>query len=145
MKRRMFVLSGFAVILGGAAVRIALSDKYAAVAKILHKRLDYLTLDPQGVAQFAQDIVADGISGSKMILVDAMGPLYTDTQLSPDDKIGATVRHGEDRVVTQYLLSSDLFINGADTSRIVRYRGYYNPMVACAGNPFARPPLDGEA
>jgi len=40
--------------------------------------------------------------------------------------------------VTQYLISSDFFKNGADKNRTVNYLGYYDPMVAC-NNPFARP------
>jgi len=145
MRRRTFVLSSIAVVMGAGGLRVALSDKHATIAKILHKNLDYLTLDPAGVAQFARDLVSRGISGGKLILVDLMGPLYTQMRLSPDRRMGAALRHGEDRVITQYLISSDFFVNGADTSRIVRYLGYYNPLVACRGNPFARPPVDGAA
>ena len=40
-----------------------------------------------------------------------------------------------------FLLSSDFFALGADESKTVRYRGYYDPVrqVDRCGNPFARP------
>jgi hypothetical protein len=70
--------------------------------------------------------------------IDAAGPLYTLPAMAGNNKFDSAIRHGEDRVVTQYLMSSDFFKNGADETRTVRYAGYYDPMIAC-GNPFARP------
>jgi hypothetical protein len=57
--------------------------------------------------------------------------------LSGDGFIDTAIRHGEERVTTLFLLSSDFFVNGADISRPVSYVGYYDPARAC-GNPFAR-------
>ena len=63
--------------------------------------------------------------------------------LNGRDVVQETIRHGEERVVSAFLLSSDFFVNGADTSRIVRYLGFYDPLKACS-NPFARfPTRDG--
>jgi hypothetical protein len=75
------------------------------------------------------------------MVIDSAGPLYSDTHVSPDGRFGNALRHGEDHVVTQFLISSDFFINGADTSRVVKYRSWYGAQVPC-GNPFARP-VDG--
>jgi len=146
MQRRTFILSGVGAILGAGALRLALSDQRSAVAKILHRRLDYLNLDPQGVAQFAQDIVNHGISGSKLTLVDAMGPLYTRLDLLPNSRVNVSLRHGEERITSKFLLSSDFFDHGADTSRLVRYLGYFErtDLRACS-SPFARPPPDDAA
>ena len=139
MKRRTFVLSTAAGVLGLVSLRYGLSKPESAIAKVLYKRLPYLKLDEAGVRRFAADVCArDVISNFRLDMLDSAGPLYTGIAMSPDGRIGSTLRHGEDRVVTQYLISSDFFINGADINRIVLYRGYFNPMIAC-GNPFARP------
>jgi len=139
MKRRYFLLAGFAGICGIAGWRFAVSSEQAAIAKVLHKRLGYLKLEPAGVQQFCRDLAATGaISGGRLRFIDAVGPLYTLPALSADNKIDNAIRHGEDRVVTLYLLSTDFFKNGADVNRTVSYVRYYDPMIAC-GNPFARP------
>jgi hypothetical protein len=139
MKRRTF-LQTTAVALGGVvAWRFAVSNDEDAVVKVLYKKLAYLHLEEAGVLQFAADLSKKFIiSGFRLHLIDAAGGLYTGSSLSPDGKPGRALRHGEDRVTTQYLMSSDFFINGADKTRTVKYLGYYDPMVAC-NNPFARP------
>lgn len=139
MKRRYFLLSGLAGVCGLAAWRFACSSDEAAVAKVVHKRLSYLNLDPAGVQQFARDLTAARfISSARLQFIDAVGPLYTRPALSSDNRLDNAVRHGEDRVVTLYLLSSDFFKHGADESRVVSYLHYYDPLIACS-NPFARP------
>jgi hypothetical protein len=140
MRRRTFLLST-AVVLGGAvAWRYAAGRDQSAIAKVLYKKLPYLRLDEDGVSRFAGDIASKGIVSSfRLHVIDAADGLYTHHPLSPDSRLGRLIRHGEDRVVTQYLMSSDFFINGADKNRTVRYLGYYDPLVAC-NNPFARPP-----
>jgi len=139
MKRRYFLLSGLAGICGIAGWRFAVSSEQAAIAKVLHKRLDYLRLDPAGVQQFCRDLSATGvISSGRLRFIDALGPIYTLPALSADNKMDNSICHGEDRVVTLYLLSTDFFKNGADLNRTVSYVRYYDPLIAC-GNPFARP------
>ncbi len=142
MNRRKLI---FGSIAGGIALlgaRVGLANPRNAIERVLHKRLAYLKLDPAGVRQFSDDVLhRQIISHFRLMVIDFVGPLYTDTDPSPDGRIGSTLRHGEDRVVSQFLISSDFFINGADTSRTVRYLGWYNPLAAC-GNPFARP-VDG--
>jgi len=139
MKRRTF-LQTTAIALGGVvAWRLAVSNDEDAVVKVLYKKLAYLHLEEEGVRQFAADLSRKFIiSGFRLHLIDAAGGLYTGSHLSADGKPGRALRHGEDRVTTQYLMSSDFFINGADKARTVKYLGYYDPMVAC-NNPFARP------
>jgi hypothetical protein len=148
VKRRTFVISGAAVIVAGGALRIALSDKESAVAKILHKRLPYLSLDSAGVAQFAKDAVAhDVIAGTKLRFLDGIGPLYTRFDRSPGKKQNGDIRRGEERLVGEYLLSSDFFRNGADETRVVRYLGFYDGSkdISACSNPFARPVLPASA
>ena len=139
MKRRYFMLSCVAGVAGVAAARYASSSEQSAIAKVLYKKLSYLKLDAQGVRQFAIDLAArGGISAARLRLVDAIGPLYTHTHLEGHNAVDTAVHHGEDRVTTLYLLSSDFFKRHAGQDRVVRYTGFYDPLIAC-GNPFARP------
>jgi hypothetical protein len=139
MKRRHFLLAAALGIGGALCLRFALSKGESAIVKTLYKKLDYLMLDGAGVRQFAHDLAAHRvISSSRLHIIDAAGPLYTHFAMPQNSKLGNLIRHGEDRVVTLYLMSSDFFKNGADESRVVQYLGYYDPLVAC-NNPFARP------
>jgi hypothetical protein len=139
--QRRNVLVGFAALGAlGATMRwsgasLAPED---AVKTIVYKRLDYLSLDPAGVRQFAADYVAAmDISTAKLRLIAAVAPLYRRLSSAPGHFLYRSARYGEERVVTRYLLSSDFFSSGADENRIVRYLGFYDPLQAC-GNPFAR-------
>lgn len=139
MKRRYFVLSGLAAVCGLVGARYVRSTDEASIVKVLRKKLDYLKLDPDGVQRFARDLAAaHNISSARLRIIDAAGPLYTDLALSADNALNNGIRHGEDRVVTLYLLSSDFFKHGADENRTIQYLSFYDPLVAC-GNPFARP------
>lgn len=139
MRRRTFLLSSSAAICGVIAWDFATSSDQNAIIKVLRKKLHYLRLDDAGVRRYAADIALLGIVSSlRLHVIDAADGLYERHTLNPDSALGRALRHGEDRVVTQYLISSDFFINGADKNRTVKYLGYYDPMVAC-NNPFARP------
>jgi hypothetical protein len=140
MKRRTFLYGAAAGVLGLAAWRAAGSRDERAIAKVIYKKLGYLKLDPAGVRQFAADVSAHkAISSLRLRSIDALGPLYTGYSLSPNGHLAEAITHGEDKVTTLYLMSSDFFRNGADKTQTVHYLGYYDPVVAC-NNPFARPP-----
>jgi|ERR1035441_5823035 hypothetical protein len=139
MKRRTFLVSAAAAFGGVIAWRLSSSKEQTAIVKVIYKRLAYLKLDDAGVRRFAIDMSAHkAISGLRLRILDAAGGLYTRLSPTPGGRIDRALRHGEDRIVTQYLISSDFFIHGADKSRTVNYLGYYDPLVAC-NNPFARP------
>jgi hypothetical protein len=145
MKRRTFLASATALLAGVIGWRAAASSPESAVSKVIHKKLGYLKLDAEGVRRFAADLVVrKAISPARLRAIDAAGALYTGLSMSHDGALDNAVRHGEDRIVTQYLISSDFFKNGADKSRTVQYLGYYDPLVAC-NNPFARPATDTES
>ncbi|HEY3731875.1 MAG TPA: hypothetical protein VGL28_11510 [Steroidobacteraceae bacterium] len=139
MKRRYFLISALAGAFGLAALRYAFGSDQGAIAKVVFKKLSYLKLDPAGVRQFAHDLArTHAISDARLRLTDALGPLYTLPALSSDNRLDNAIRHGEDRITTLYLLSTDFFKNGADESREVKYLSLYDALVACS-NPFARP------
>ena len=139
MKRRTFLIAAAAGLGGLITWRLSSSKEEAAIIKVIHKQLHYLKLDEAGVQRFALDISARKvISNLRLRIIDAAGGLYTHLSPKADSKVAKAIRHGEDRIVTQYLISSDFFIHGADKSRVVNYLGYYDPLVPC-NNPFARP------
>jgi hypothetical protein len=138
MRRRIFVataLTGLAAFVGW---RTLASSDYDAIVAIIEKRLHYLRKDPDGVRAFARDLAGlHQISSAKIRVVSIARPLYENFALDGDNRFMNGIHHGEERVISGYLLSSDFFANGADESRLVRYLGMYDPLRAC-GNPFAR-------
>jgi hypothetical protein len=117
----------------------AAKDEDGIVA-VLKKRLDYLQLDEAGVHAFAMDLAGrKSIDSTKLRLLAFGAPLYEYTDVSavaPE----YLLEHGEERIVSLYLLSSDFFRNGSDESRLVRYVAFYDPLTSpmpCA-NPFFR-------
>ena len=136
--RRQFLNAALGGLSVASGWRYWRSNEADAVLLVLRKRLDYLQIDPQGARAFAADLVAQRLlSPTRLKLIAAVAPLYMRLGLNGHDALQETIHHGEERVVSNFLLSSDFFINGADTTRSVRYLGFYDPLKACA-NPFAR-------
>jgi hypothetical protein len=136
MNRRIVLLgvAGLAVA-SGLGMHVSEDD---AVAEILFKRLSYLRLDEEGIRQFARDYTARHlISAGKLRALALAGPLYVWLPAGGNGLLTRDIRHGEERIVTTFLLSTDFFQNGADERRPVRYVGLHDPL-RC-GNPFARP------
>jgi hypothetical protein len=141
--RRQFLAAGTAGLTGLVTWRYIRSSDEDAIIAVLNKRLDYLLLDVDGLHAFAGDLAAQKvISSNKLRMLDAAGPIYTQLSVtSYGNALTHAVRHGEERIVSLYLLSSDFFLTGADETRIVRYHGYYDPIRKFhpCSNPFARP------
>jgi len=138
IKRRYFLVAGLAGTVALAGLRFKHSTEEQSIAAILHKRLGYLKLNPEGVRAFAIDLAArHAISPFRLRLVAAMGSMYEHLDSTRHNFLANAIRHGEERVVTSYLLSSDFFVNGSDESRTVNYVSFYDPLRAC-GSPFAR-------
>jgi hypothetical protein len=141
MRRRTFLLSGAAVISALAAWQYFGANVVDVIQMIVRKRLDYLALDPEGLERFAHDMAALHInSKARLQTVSFLRPAYVRFPLSSGhNRFAYLLRHGEDRIVSTYLISSDFFVNGMNESRVVSYLGLPDPLRAC-GNPFARPP-----
>jgi hypothetical protein len=142
MRRRTFLVAGAATVSTLAAWEFFGADTAHVIRMMVVKRLDYLTLDPDGVQRFAQDMATlHVISTPRIQTLSLIKPAYSQFALSSGhSRFAYILRHGEDRIVSTYLISSDFFINAADESRVVKYLGMPSPLRAC-GNPFARPPL----
>jgi hypothetical protein len=136
--RRQFIDAMLGGLVVASGWRYWHSNQEQAILLVLRKRLDYLQIDPQGARAFAADLVSQRLlSPVRLKLIGAFAPLYMRFGLNGHDAVQEIIRHGEERVVSNFLLSSDFFVNGADTTRVVRYLGFYDPLKACS-NPFAR-------
>jgi hypothetical protein len=139
MRRReiLLALTGFGLAAAVSSRLLRASDE-EGVAAIVFKRLKYLKLDPEGVREFARDYSATGvISSAKLRVVAAAGPLYRNLPLSGANPLANGIRHGEERIVTTFLLSSDFFLSGADEGNTVHYLRFFDALQGCR-NPFAR-------
>jgi len=144
MKRReaLAALAGFAVV-GGLAAH---SSAEGGVAAVLFKRLGYLNLDRGDVMRFARDYGARGLmSAGKLRAVSAASALYGAVPQSWEDFVSRDIAHGEERIVTTFLLSSDFFRGAGKAAEPrtspVRYVGFFDPLRG--GNPFARLRVQG--
>lgn len=142
LNRRQFIASVVAGLTGLVSWRYLASDQEGAITEIIRRRLNYLKLDRNGVEQFAKDLAQRGIvSGNKLRLIDMAGPVYTEfySHLN-DNSLSRNFNHGEERIVSMYILSTDFFRNGHDENRVVRYVGFYEPFVKITpcSSPFAR-------
>ncbi len=140
MKRRRFLQVGAGSLAAYLGFHWLTTSEEEMIGMIVQTKLHYLTLDADGVSRFARDLVTlKVISGSRLSALSTIGPLYKHTRLSAgQNKLSHLLRHGEDRIVSTYLISSDFFINGADEARVIRYLGSIGQNRPCA-NPFARP------
>lgn len=144
LTRRSLFVSGFVIAAAGlTGWRFKHSTVADAVMTIIRGRLNYLKLDDSGVAAFAHELAQrNAISSGKLRATSALGSLYMPlSHATSNNALGRALLHGEERITSLYLLSSDFFKNGADESRLVHYVSYYEPTLAC-GNPFARSPVE---
>lgn len=91
---------------------------YLPLEERIRKTFDHLTIDDAGLRQFVIDFERN----------------YGKPSLSSP--------RAQSNVSSQFLLSTDFFLNGADESKIVRYMALYDPYVSPCWNPF---PLPGSA
>ena len=141
--RRQFLAAIAAGVTGLVTWRYLSSSEEGAIVEIVQKRLNYLKLDPNGVNRFARDLVERKIIfGRKLRLIDMAGPVYTGLSSHlGHNALSQNFKHGEERIVSMYLLSTDFFQNGHDESKVVRYMEFYEPFVKFrpCNTPFARP------
>lgn len=142
MRRRTFLLGGAAALAGLAGIRLALSTQHAVILSVLQKRLSYLKMSPEGMSRFADEVIARKvISPLRLRTLGMLMPLYQRLALEGREGWLHSVRHGEERITTMYLLSSDFFVHGAREDRVIQYLAFYDPEhnpVPCM-HPFARP------
>lgn len=104
------------------------------IEEIVRKRLGYLTFADGAVEQFAEAMRAAAPERSSL-----MSRAIAD----PQKALRALLRRGgapaagrvEEQIATEFLLSSDFFQNGADTSKAVSFIAYADPYTSSCSNP----------
>jgi len=142
ISRRRFLLGGGAAAASAIFLysggwwffKVRNQDSTDFIAAILHKKLSWLQLEEDGVQMFAKDFGYQEITS----WAGMAGPLYRYFDFFELTPRAEYIDSLEDRVVLEYLLSTDFFLNDADESRPVRYLGYYDPYRPDFRNPLAR-------
>jgi hypothetical protein len=137
MKRRAFIKIGIA--LGVAAVAAYFFTSFTgAVKKILRNETDMLQSDPASIDVFITEATNEQFfntfSRVKKMLITMhtyAGPL---SGLLPYRNKYIQYRG---QITGQFLLSTDFFTKGMDTSTDVKYKGFYNPYKQPCSNPFS--------
>jgi len=145
-RRRILVGLGIAAVAAFGVWGVEVAGE-AEIASAIRRRLGFLRLDDSGLHSFAKDYIRAVLAKrpswyrwkyhirSLFQKPGARWGISTDTRSRRE--------RTDDNLATLYLLSSDLFLKGADESRIIQYVSLYDPMRAC-GSPFARPVFDRE-
>jgi hypothetical protein len=150
VKRRSLLIGlGIVAAAGVGVVGIGGVVTEAEIASAVRRRLGVLKIDEAGLHAFAKDQI-----GTLLAKRPTWNRLKTHMRsaltkapvihygISTDKRTRR--QRLEDNLATVFLLSSDFFWNGADESRLVKYRELYDPMRAC-GNPFARSSMSVDA
>jgi hypothetical protein len=123
MKRRGFLLATTAGALGlGAAGWWVLRPTGHPLARVIHAHLSFLRLEAVELARFIADH-------------ERAFPRFASRL---ESATGDERRKLERQLVSDFLLSSDFFSNGADEGRPVRHLALYDPRRVGCRNPFAR-------
>ena len=113
-------LFGFA----GLVARLALKDDF--VAECVRKKLPYLKVGSNELARFAADYRHYAAQGQKKVLAfcAVLAPLYR-----WQEGRGRSTALGEleDKIAGSFLMSCDLFSQGADISKEIHYVNLYRP------------------
>jgi hypothetical protein len=145
LSRRAFlgvlVGGGFAVAAGAVTWSWLRGDATWVVKAIVRRRLGFLAVGDETLERFATDYLESRAEfrGTLTRLAFLALPLRIGTPYGflP---LGHPLRRLEDNVVSQFLLSTDFFENGADPKRAPKYVGFADPTVRPCRNPFARRP-----
>jgi hypothetical protein len=143
-RRALLIGVGTVAVVGVGAVAADLVTE-AKIAAAVRRRLPMLKLDEEGLHAFAKAQIATllakrpswGRLKTHLRTALAKKPVVHYEGISTDKRTSR--ERLEDNLATVFLLSSDFFWTGADESRVVKFREFYDPMRAC-GNPFARSP-----
>ena len=137
-RRRLLLLGGTAVPGALLGYQWLFGSAEDVIVAILHRRVGYLKVDSGSFATFAREylVFRERYRGELQRLAVVSFPLRFVTPYSLAG-LGHPIRRLEDNVVSQYLLSTDFFLNGADESAPVQYLSFYDPQLTVCRNPFA--------
>jgi len=144
--RRRFLLTGAAAgaALGAAYVggwwyyRVRTGDTRGLVLSVLHRHLRHLQVEERDLKSFAEAMHERFSSQRRLAWMGMLGGVYEFVNiynLVPQTRRG--FRGFEDAIVSDFLLSTDFFDNGADDSQPLVYRHAHDPYERICANPFA--------
>jgi len=144
MKRRYFLISSFAAAMGLTGLSTGYFDEqqrvYKTIYAVFKKRLGNIKWTDEMVETFYQSFIKDrdnwGFLG-KTKKFSYIYPVYAHTDLLSFTPIHPKVQSFEERIISKFLLSTDFFWNGADSSKALTYQGYHDPHDRPCVNPFA--------
>jgi hypothetical protein len=147
LTRRGFLIGGLVAVgvAGLGVLAFGRAGAEAHIVTVVRRRLSFLKLDEAGLREFASDQVGALLAKRptwnrlKYHFLNAFTRSFSKYDRSSDKR--SRSERTTDGFASTYLLSSDFFRNGADTSRAVHYVSFYDPMIPC-GNPFARLSLE---
>ena len=137
--RRAVLTLGLMVAVGGAATatRATIGAGEGAVERAIRTRLSYLTFGQGSVEAFAAALREAYPSRSSRFSRVRAHPRKALIALLRGFMAMADIDRVEERICTEFLLSSDFFQNGADVTRPVKFIGYTDPYSSPCSNPLA--------
>ena len=144
VSRRAFI-RGLFVLFGAAALGLGVvfrpGGAHRVITAVVRKKLAYLTIAESDLEAFVEaflDANRDPAWRRRLSPLTLTLPIYERSELLAMTPLANSIERLEEQVVTEFLLSSDFFSQGEDTTRAVRYVASYDPYDALCGNPFAR-------
>ena len=140
--RRLFLKASAVTLLVGGGYGLLkwfTAEPTDIIIAILKRRVGYLDIEFEAFKFFAGDYVKwKATEARKLKMLSVVS--FPAQHISPYELLpqGNPVRRLENNVVSQFLLSTDFFQNGASDNRKIRYQGFYNPLVTICANPLMR-------
>lgn len=140
--RRNFLLACGGVLVAGvaySAISWRQSKETDIVVKILHDRLGQINVSDDVFTSFAREYVEHKDEHRKQLkLLSGFADIYG--IISPYSWLGMghPLRRLENNIVSNFLLSTDFFQNGANAEKAVTYLGFYDPYKRPCTNFFAQ-------
>lgn len=122
-------VGGAAALAGGGLLTVLGT---ASVESVVRRRLDYLNFAPGSLKQFGDAFRAAHPSRSNIVSRALAAPQKAVRAMFHEE---AALSLLEDRICSEFLMSSDFFQNGADTARPVSFLAYADPYTASCSNP----------
>ncbi len=140
MTRRKFILGLLVLIATVAGGILFIVPFESIVGKILRKQLSYLNVDEDAIGRFTQDISASGyyarkdFGWKKQAFVNVFYFLENPWIPLPGHQ---RFKLYSSFFVSDFLLSTDFFLNKMDEGRKVTYIALYEPYKRPCSNPFS--------
>ena len=140
MTRRRFILGLFALAVTIIGTTILVIPFKNVVSKIIQNQLAYLTLEPAAIDQFVNDIAATQYYdrknfGWKKQLFIRVFHFFDNPWIALPGK--SRYEQYCTFVVSDFLLSTDFFLNKMDERKQVNYLALYEPYKRPCVNPFS--------